>query len=489
MGNELARVWGLVATLGVVGAAAAAPRTVVVAAGDCADPGLSTLVSRLDAELRALARERVVSGDLVLSRVRPGPELSTLELKARLEAARSLVYSGKPEEALALLTQIIAAMDRSSPEVAPFSLLATALATEGLVLKQLDRRADAAEVFKRIVRVDSSYALDPDTFSPSTLQALDAAKKELARAKKLSVTVHAAPEGAEVFVDGRVAGTSPLTLSLAPGRYRIFAGQGKRLSFAHPLELVRDETLEIDLAFEGAVSTTAPLCLWKGAGDARAVARLAALASADQVVLFSFDAAPGQPWRVKASARPVSPPGAPRDYYSAPEALDSLARAVLSAGAPQSAPPDPALQGQAATTLTPQPLAAPQASPAPVPETARVGHPSNARLTSYGLFAGGALGVVVGSTVWLLGEGDRARLRALTLPDGTLVSAADPRFAEAVATVDSTQRLALIAGGLGAGLLVSGALVAALFPAEAPPVSVTAFVAPGASGVVVRARF
>lgn len=474
----------------VITSATAAPRMLLVAHGDCSSAELLTLASRFDAALRAKAPARVVPGEAVLEKVRPRSALDPQAFKARLESARSLVYSGKPEQALALLTETIAAADRSTPEAAPWPLLASALATQGLVFKQLDRKADAAEAFKRIVRIDEAYALDPDAFSPSTLRAFDAARKELAHAKKLTLTVHAAPEGADVFVDGRLLGQTPLALKLPGGPYRVLVGKGGRRSFAHPVSLARDETLEVDLAFEGAVAAAAPLCLGPDADEARAASQLGALGSADEVVLFSVDAASPPATRVRASARAHAPGAAPRDYLAASTALEALAGDVLSGAPPRVEAP--AVASAAASPEASPITLAPWPTPAAPPRATTSGHPSGARLVSYGLLGAGALGVAVAGTVWILGDSDRTALRALTLPDGTLLPPSDPRHAEALALVskvDSTQLVTLVTGGVGLGLLVSGALVAWLFPGEAPPVSVAVVAEPGRAGLVLGARF
>jgi hypothetical protein len=157
----------------------------------------------------------------------------------------------------------------------------------------------------------------------------------------------------------------------------------------------------------------------------------------------------------------------------APPKVEQPAAAAATSGSPEAAP----------ITLAPWPASA----PTPV-ATSR---PSGARLVSYGLFAAGALGVAVAGTVWFLGDSDRAALHTLTLSDGTLQPPSDPRHAEALALlakVDSSQLFTLVAGGVGLGLLVSGALVAWLFPAEAP-VSVTVVADPTRAGLVLVTRF
>lgn len=513
MGNLARRL-----LLGLAVAAAvpalAAPRTLLVGAGDCASPDLLTNLARLDAALRAQPNHHLVDPGLALAIVRPGTTQRLEDLKQQVESARSLIYGGQPERSLELLRQAITELDKVSPEAGPWPVLTDALATEAVVLRQLGKKPEGVEALRRILRVEPGFALDPDYYTPASLQTFEQVKKELARTKKLGLTVESTPPGATVYVDGRAFGSTPQRLELVPGSYRVYVGQAEGLSFLHPLELTHDDVLKVELAFEGSVGRRLPLCVGPSKDPAAAAVRLGTIAAVEEVIVFGLDSKLGDPLRFRAAVHTLQPVRKDHEHSVRAESLGQLARYLVTRD-PDDLPPEALVAQKAgegsaassavrapaavtggkdaptvASTVTPVSTTAPVASPAaPAPEVrASHGRPAWVPLA---LGGAGVLALAAGGVTWGLGAADRARLAELTLADGRLVAPPDPGHAEALGLVqatDANQSLTAVLGAAGVGLLAAGAATWLLFPAEVPA-HATAVVGPGSVGAAVSGSF
>ena len=83
------------------------------------------------------------------------------------------------------------------------------------------RRRDASDdAFRAVLQVDPRHVMSADAFSPTFRQRFDKLRAELARARKVRLSVQSQPAGATVYVDGFALGHTPANLDLVPGRTR-----------------------------------------------------------------------------------------------------------------------------------------------------------------------------------------------------------------------------------------------------------------------------
>lgn len=482
-----------VASLGVWCAATvagAAPRTVIVAA-DCSDPSLINAVRDFRAVAAPLLGAQLLESESVLDIVRPRPTRSLQDVERQLESARALFYGGQPERSLELVERALAELERASPEAQPAPVIQQALVLRALVLKALDRPKDMSEAFRRLVRLDPAYKLDPDAHPPSAIAALEAARKELARAKKTTLTVRVeVGPAATVFVDGQPLGQTPLKLELTPGSYRVQLSAPGLVSFPHRVEVPRESKLAVDLAFEGGVGQQAPVCLLQGTDEGAAL-KLGQLVTAERAIVLRNSARPGAPPVISGALFELSS-GKQERVASVPPTLLSRLATFLVTGqeqgglelAPAQAPAPSNPQPGSRATEAPV-VFTPSALPAALPAPSRAG-----RVASFTLLGVGGAAVVSGVLVWAGGAESRRRLVGITRFDGVFFSSSTEAGREALAllgTVDgiNTATLGLVGGGAGA--LIAGVVGLVLFPAAEANVVVAP--RPGGASVQLSGRF
>ena len=162
------------------------------------------------------------------------------------------------------------------------------------------RRRDASDdAFRAVLRIDPRHVMSPDAFSPTFRARFDKLRAELARARKLRLSVQSQPAGAAVYVDGLAFGHTPATLDLVPGTYQVLVGRPDAFSFPHLVQLREDTSLRIDLAFEQTIPPSRAPCLHQPR-DGRETPlgnalKLALLLEVDQLVVLRLDRPPAGP--------------------------------------------------------------------------------------------------------------------------------------------------------------------------------------------------
>lgn len=109
--------------------------------------------------------------------------------------------------------------------------------------------------------------------------------------------VRSTPPGAAVVVDGRALGPTPFTQpqAIAPGTWRLWIEEGGRRSAARVVDVVKGEsiTIDIDLDFEGSVDAAAVAVAPRVPFTTANLQRLGRLADAD-VVIFAGASSDGE---------------------------------------------------------------------------------------------------------------------------------------------------------------------------------------------------
>jgi hypothetical protein len=461
-----------------------AARVLIVGAGDCREPVLTTGLKEFNDTARPQLKEGLFEPDEVLSIVRPRPARSVQDLQRQVDSARALLYGGQNERGLDVVKQAIAELELASPQANPWPVLSSALLVQSQLYKNLERTKEMNDAYRRVLRIDPGFMLDPDAYPPSTLQAFEATRKELTKAKKASLQVQSTPPGATIFVDGRELGKTPAKLALVPGFYRLTLLSGDGESFPRGVEVKKDESIQVDMGFEGAVALQPPLCV--AAPDDDEALKLGAAVSADQVIVVRNVAGPGNPPYITAVLYDATG-RRERNGGAGPDHVKKLATFILTgksspevrsgAAEPPSSPTPPLepVQAPAEAVKPDERLAAAERPGDTTPAVEQRTGPAPARIASYVALAAGVASVVVGIVVFAVGAADRGRLSALTLADGRLYPPGTPNWNEAMTLmpkVDASRTLAFTLLGAGVGVAAAGALGAWLLPGNATQVAV-----------------
>lgn len=276
-------------------AASAAPRTLALASGDCEDVALHTASGAFVRSLKERLGTQLLAADAALQQLKPQPTTSVEELQRQLALAQSQFYGLQYFQAEKQAEQALRGIELLPPGGERAELQATARLLLGLVRLGRGRPVQADEAFLQVLRVDPKRQLDPEYFSPSTRDRFEQLRRKVAKLRTAVLQVQSSPSGADVFLDGTPVGKTPYVGKLMPGRYQLQLIKGAQTSFARPLELsaTGDESVRVDLQFEGAVMPGEPLCLAAPPGGERTsvageplamAARLGALLDLQEVV-------------------------------------------------------------------------------------------------------------------------------------------------------------------------------------------------------------
>ncbi len=465
--------------------AQAAPRTLVVGAGDCQSVELVTGLNDFSGALREKLKSDLYEPDVVLDIVRPRPTRSLEDVERQVESARTLFYNGQNERALDLLKQALSELERAPIAGQPWKATAPALVLQGVVSQTMGKKADAAEAFRRVLRVEPAHVLSTDEYTPSVIAQFEGLRKELGRQKKSAVQVQSSTPGAEVLIEGRVMGVTPLKLDLPAATYRLLVRTPDRASFLRVITVPRDSQVQVDLSTEGALATQAPLCL--GAKDKTAEAaalKLANTVTADDLIVVRLEGAKGVPGQFVASRYEIRTGSMVREgRVQTPSrgkpAFAALATFVLtgqgasvivSPEAPSTVvtPPTKLVVVEKVPEKTPEKtivVEAPVAPPTAVQTTSSI---STARLVSFVLMGAGGATLIGGITAWTTGATDRTRLGTL-IQGKKLPDPSSPGHREAldlIARVDGNQTLSFSIMAAGVGMAAAGLATFLFFPAE-----------------------
>jgi hypothetical protein len=204
-------------------------RLAVLAIAD--PPGPEAELVELTHQLRAACRDReagVLDVAELRARLLGQASTSTLpELERAYAGAMATYQAGEYPSTIRTLRAVIEDLEKlpESPEAyAQWVRAELRLAHAELTVGRRDAYREALE---RVAAVEPRVQADPDQFSPTFRRDLDAARARVAARPKRRVTVHAVGGwSANVFVNGKPAGTVPVALELAPGRYRIGGAAG-----------------------------------------------------------------------------------------------------------------------------------------------------------------------------------------------------------------------------------------------------------------------
>jgi hypothetical protein len=349
---------------------------VVSASGDCRDADLLTNVKLLSEALRGRTTGHLLSQEEVAQKLGAEASQSADELQRQVDAAQTQFYQGDRAAAERAVPEILPQAERLPPGPQRWKIFTTAVLLQSQIDRERGKQDTADDAFKRILRLEPSFQLDPDYFAPSIRKRFDKVRSELARSRKEALTVRSTPSGAEVFLDGKRMGQTPFSAEVAAGTYQIILSKDGTSSFAHTALAKSDVTLHVDLKFEGAVQGHHLPCMAdvgnEGTRLANAV-KLAAVIGADQVIVGRLERqATGPAWfaalmvdtataqKVREGGLKVERSGTP------PDGLDDLADFIVTGQ-----PSRKVLTEPPGALAPPAPVASAEPAPPPAVEVAQ----------------------------------------------------------------------------------------------------------------------
>ena len=235
-------------------AGASAETLAVVAAGDPAhgiDPGLAELTH----QLRAACRDRVggvLDVPTMQARLLGQSAGATVsELDRAYGGALAVFQNGEFESALRTLRAIVEDIEALPEGREPYRQWIRAQLRLAHAASTIGRYDEADGALTRLLRVEPNLRADPDQYSPTYRRRMDEIRARVQALPQRRVTVVGAGRPGSVFVDGRPSGTTPMTLFLPSGRYRM-GGAAGALRVPSFLVDLTDEDRTVVLDFETA---------------------------------------------------------------------------------------------------------------------------------------------------------------------------------------------------------------------------------------------
>jgi hypothetical protein len=441
---------------------------------------LLSAVTHLQDGARDLVKTELFEAEAVLTVVRPVASRSVEALARQVQTARSLFYdapnASQNARALELVDQALLELERASPLARPWPVISDALVLQALLFQAQQLRGaptrEPAEPFRKLLRVDPSYRLDPDSFAPSFVQALEVVRKEVQRKRGAVLQISSAPLGAQVFLDGREMGKTPFKQELARGEYRVSLVLGEGLSFPHRVTVGRDGPLVVDMAFEGGVAQQSPLCVNSSDDDGLAL-RLAATVSIEQTIVVRNTASKGDPAYITGALYDARGERT-RNAGVRPEQLRDL-MLYLFTGKPDPPFPPPQLPLPTAEVAAPRPQALQSSSFLPA-------NSSGFRVASAVSLGLGVALLASGAVTSLSGIAEREALTAERQANQNRLPRDPTGSLGRLDAIAANEALSFGLIGLGVGTAVAGIVGLVLFPAPKVQVAVAPALRAGSTG-------
>jgi hypothetical protein len=216
-------------------------------------PGPGEELAAMTGQLRSVLAARspgVLDGSALRDRMSgPARGASLAELDGAYQGALAAYLNGDYEGSVRTLRAIVQELEKLPEGAETFRHWTRAMLRLASTELDLDRRDAAREVAGELVRADPGASVDPVQFPPRVTKLIDGARAELRALPARKLSVRSTPSAARVFLNGREVGTTPLTVSVARGRYRVAGIQGSVR--APPIQVVvadDDRTVALDFS-------------------------------------------------------------------------------------------------------------------------------------------------------------------------------------------------------------------------------------------------
>jgi hypothetical protein len=286
------RIAAALAVLLVPGLVPAFDRFGVVAVAD-PPAGPDADLAELAHQLRAACRDRIGGVEDVpamRARLLGRTSQATLsELDRAYGGALAVYQNGEFESALRTLHAIVEDLEKLPESEDAYSQWIRAQLRLAHAALTIGREREADEAFLALARTDPAVVADPEQFPPSYRRRLDAVRAQVRALPARRLTISAGGRPGTAFVNGRAVGTTPVSLSLAAGSYRVGgASEDLRVpSFRVDLGS-EDRAVALDFALAGALRVNAgPGLALEAQGRGDGIVRAGAWLGVDRVIAVS----------------------------------------------------------------------------------------------------------------------------------------------------------------------------------------------------------
>jgi hypothetical protein len=243
------------------GVGAASEKVAVIAVGD-PTAGPDADVAELAHQVRAACRDRS-GGVLDVPTMRAlllgqGSNATVAELDRAYGGVLAVYQNGEFESAFRTVRAIVDDLE-SLPETEEsyFQWKRATLRLAHLALASNDQRG-AEAAFAKLARTEPNLMPAPDQFSPGFRKRFEEVKKKVAALPRRKLSFTAEGRDGTVYVNGRAMGTTPLTVTLPVGSYRIGGATGSLRVPSFRVELDQeDRTVVLDFALAEALRVNA----------------------------------------------------------------------------------------------------------------------------------------------------------------------------------------------------------------------------------------
>ncbi len=278
----------LILGLGLGAPAGAAETLAVLAVADPPGPGVE--LAEMTHQLRAACRDRaggILEVPEMRSRLLGQLSSATLqELERAYGGALATYQNGEYESSIRTLHAIVGDLERLPEGEEAYAQWIRALLRLAHAEATIGHVKEAREAMERVLAVEPRHQPDPEQYSTVYRRDFEAARQRVAARPIRKITIAASGRAGAVYVDGRPSGTTPATVSLPAGRYRI-GGQSGSLRVPSVMVDLRGEdrtvTLDFELAGRLRVNAGPGLALPLGARPSGAI-RAGAWLSVDRVL-------------------------------------------------------------------------------------------------------------------------------------------------------------------------------------------------------------
>jgi hypothetical protein len=262
-------------------------------------PELVELSRRLQGAVAELVRGVIPPDELAARMSVPTPSSSLVELEHAYARAVTAYESGRFESVPSDLEAVLEEVERLPDSPEAFALWSRVVQRLARTEAALGRRSEAARLLSRLVHADPTVQVDPRQYPPSFVRQVESLRAERRAEPHRNLTV-SSDRPATVFVEGRAVGTTPVTVSLAPGAYRLAAAAGDARLPRRTVTIAQEHrTVALDFAGAAALRPDAgPGLALASTGRAAAIARVGASLGLDRAIAVTGEVSGGGRWLV-----------------------------------------------------------------------------------------------------------------------------------------------------------------------------------------------
>jgi hypothetical protein len=190
---------------------------------DVPTPIQDQVLAAIARQLRRQYNARVLSGRAVGRAVwgtfGSGLEEAGMRFTSRVSEGKQAYQQLQVDKTLKLMNQALRSLELCGPDIRDPAIFTDLHVFAGLAHLAQGKPERAAAEFRQAVSHDPGLVLSKKRFPPDVVDVFGRAKRQLLSSQPTQVSIVSRPAGAEVYVDGRSQGTTPVAVPLYPGRH------------------------------------------------------------------------------------------------------------------------------------------------------------------------------------------------------------------------------------------------------------------------------